>query len=88
MGRQLVAQAAEHRPPGLGLLLTQLLQLALQAVDLAAGRLDSRRLFGVMACVMLFLNTLVLLAVSVDLIPGDPTLWIYASIALTGIAAR
>jgi MFS family permease len=46
----------------------------------------SRRMFGVMACVMLFLNTLVLLAVSAGLISGDPTLWIYGSIVLTGIA--
>lgn len=46
----------------------------------------SRRMFGVMACVMLFLNTLVLLAVSVDLIASDPTPWIYGSIGLTGIA--
>jgi len=46
----------------------------------------SRRMFGVMACVMLFLNTLVLLAVAAGLISGDPTLWIYGSIVLTGIA--
>jgi MFS family permease len=46
----------------------------------------SRRLFGVMACVMLFLNTLVLLGVAAGLVAGDPTLWIYGSIVLTGIA--
>lgn len=46
----------------------------------------SRRMFGVMACVMLFLNTLVLLGVAAGLVAGDPTLWIYGSIVLTGIA--
>ena len=46
----------------------------------------SRRMFGVMACFMLFLNTLVLLAVAAGQISGDPTLWIYGSIVLTGIA--
>lgn len=46
----------------------------------------SRRLFGVMACVMLLLNTLVLLGVAAGLVAGDPTLWIYGSIVLTGIA--
>lgn len=46
----------------------------------------SRRLFGVMACAMLFLNTLVLLGVAAGLVAGDPTLWIYGSIVLTGIA--
>lgn len=46
----------------------------------------SRRLFGVMACAMLFLNTLVLLGVAAGVVAGDPTLWIYGSIVLTGIA--
>jgi MFS family permease len=46
----------------------------------------SRRLFGVMACLMLFLNALVLLGVAAGMIAGDPTLWIYGSIVLTGVA--
>lgn len=46
----------------------------------------SRRLFGVMACVMLFLNALTLLGVATGLVAGDPTWWIYGSIVLTGIA--
>jgi MFS family permease len=46
----------------------------------------SRRMFGVMACVMLFLNALTLLGVAAGLVAGDPTLWIYGSIVLTGIA--
>ena len=46
----------------------------------------SRRMFGVLAGVMLFLNTLILIAVSTHQVGGDPTLWIYSSIAFTGIA--
>ncbi|MDD5461780.1 MAG: MFS transporter [Methylococcales bacterium] len=46
----------------------------------------SRRLFGVFACLMLFLNTLTLTAVSAGWIGGDPSLWIYCSIAFTGVA--
>jgi len=46
----------------------------------------SRRLFGVVACLMLFLNALVLLGVAAGMIAGDPTLWIYGSIVLTGVA--
>ena len=46
----------------------------------------SRRLFGVMACLMLFLNALTLLGVASGLVAGDPSLWIYGSIVLTGIA--
>jgi MFS family permease len=46
----------------------------------------SRRLFGVMACLMLFLNALTLLGVAAGLVAGDPTWWIYGSIVLTGIA--
>lgn len=46
----------------------------------------SRRLFGVGACLMLFLNTLVLLGVAAGLVAGNPSFWIYGSIMLTGIA--
>lgn len=46
----------------------------------------SRRMFGVLAGAMLFLNTLILIAVSARWVGGDPTLWIYGSIAFTGIA--
>jgi MFS family permease len=46
----------------------------------------SRRLFGVMACLMLFLNALTLLGVAAGYVAGDPTWWIYGSIVLTGIA--
>ncbi|MGQ0443159.1 MAG: MFS transporter [Methylophilaceae bacterium] len=45
----------------------------------------SRRLFGVLAALMLFINTLVLVAVSLDWLPSH-TLWIYASIAFAGVA--
>jgi MFS family permease len=46
----------------------------------------SRRLFGVLACLMLLLNSLTLTAVSAGLITGNPALWIYGSIAITGVA--
>jgi MFS family permease len=46
----------------------------------------SRRLFGVLAGFMLFLNALTLTAVSAGWVGGDPALWIYGSIAFTGIA--
>lgn len=46
----------------------------------------SRRLFGIAACLALMLNTLALIAISLGRLPGDATLWIYASIMLTGVA--
>ncbi len=46
----------------------------------------SRRLFGVLACLILFFNALTLVAVAAGLIVGNPTLWIYGSIAVTGLA--
>lgn len=46
----------------------------------------SRRLFGVMACLMLCLNALVLLAVAAGRLPGSASAWIYASLVFTGIA--
>lgn len=46
----------------------------------------SRRMFGVLACLMLFLTALTLAAVSAGWIPGKPLLWIYGSIAFTGLA--
>jgi MFS family permease len=46
----------------------------------------SRRLFGVMACVMLCFNALTLLAVAAGFIVTAPITWIYISIALNGFA--
>lgn len=46
----------------------------------------SRRLFGVFAAVLLLLNAFILFAVSLHWLGGDPTWWIYGSIAVTGIA--
>ncbi|HQR60753.1 MAG TPA: MFS transporter, partial [Methylophilaceae bacterium] len=46
----------------------------------------SRRLFGVLAAVMLFFNALTLTAVAAGWLVGDAALWIYASIAFTGVA--
>lgn len=46
----------------------------------------SRRLFGVMSALILFVIAMTLAAVSLSWLPGDPTWWIYASIAITGVA--
>ena len=46
----------------------------------------SRRLFGVFACLMLLLNALTLAAVGAGWSVGNPSLWIYGSIAITGVA--
>lgn len=47
----------------------------------------SRRMFAVIAALMLFINTLILIAVSSNLIPSNnPTLWIYVAIAFSGVA--
>ncbi|MFM9914098.1 MAG: MFS transporter [Methylophilaceae bacterium] len=46
----------------------------------------SRRLFAVLACVFLVLNSALLVAVSLGLLPGDPTHWIYGSVMLMGAA--
>ncbi len=46
----------------------------------------SRRLFGILASLVLCLNALMLVAVSSGRIPGNPTIWIYASIACMGFA--
>lgn len=45
----------------------------------------SRRWFGVLAGVLLFLNALTLTAVSAGWLGGDPVTWIYAAIVLIGI---
>ena len=46
----------------------------------------SRRLFGVFACLMLFLTALTLVALSAGRLSGNPALWIYCSIVFTGVA--
>lgn len=46
----------------------------------------SRRLFGVIACLMLLVNALTLVAVAAGWLAGNPSLWIYGSIAFTGAA--
>ncbi len=46
----------------------------------------SRRMFGVLACLMLFLTALTLAAVSAGWLKGNPALWIYCSIGFTGLA--
>ncbi|OGV73134.1 MAG: multidrug transporter [Methylophilales bacterium RIFCSPHIGHO2_02_FULL_57_10] len=46
----------------------------------------SRRMFGILACVLVCLNALTLAAVSSGRIPGDPSVWISSSIACVGLA--
>jgi MFS family permease len=46
----------------------------------------SRRMFGVLASLMLFLTALTLAAVSAGWTGGNPSRWIYGSIAFTGVA--
>lgn len=46
----------------------------------------SRRMFGVLASLMLFLTALVLAAVSTGRLTGNPALWIYCAIGFTGVA--
>jgi len=47
----------------------------------------SRRMFGVLACLMLFFTALTLVAVaSGGLLKGNPALWIYCAIGFTGVA--
>jgi MFS family permease len=46
----------------------------------------SRRFFGALAPALLLVNALTLTAVSIGWIGGNTTIWIYASIAFTGVA--
>jgi MFS family permease len=46
----------------------------------------SRRMFGVLASFVTSLNALVLAATTNDILPGNPSLWIYGSIACVGVA--
>jgi MFS family permease len=46
----------------------------------------SRRFFGALAPALLLVNALTLTAVSIGWIGGNATIWIYASIAFTGVA--
>ena len=52
----------------------------------AVDHFYSRRIFGVLAATLLCINALTLTLISLGLVGGDPTLWIYGSIAFTGIA--
>ena len=46
----------------------------------------SRRLFGILACLLVFFNALTLAAVADDRLAGNPVWWIYGAIAVTGLA--
>ncbi len=52
----------------------------------AVDHFYSRRGFGVIAALMLFFNTLILTAISLGWITANSTFWIYASIAVAGVA--
>ena len=52
----------------------------------AVDHFYSRRGFGVVAALMLFLNTLTLTAISLGWITANSTFWIYVSIAFAGVA--
>jgi MFS family permease len=52
----------------------------------AVDHFYTRRIFGTLAATMLCLNALTLALVSLGLIGGNPSLWIYGSIAFTGVA--
>jgi MFS family permease len=52
----------------------------------AVDHFYTRRLFAILAASMLFLNAATLTLLSLGHIGGDATLWIYGSIAFTGIA--
>ena len=46
----------------------------------------SRRLFGVMASVMVMASALMLTAVSAGMVEGNPVWWLYGAIAFNGLA--
>ena len=46
----------------------------------------SRRFFGMLAALLLFINAITLSAISLGWINGNASLWIYGSIAFTGVA--
>ena len=52
----------------------------------AVDHFYSRRGFGVLAALMLFVNTCILIAISLGWISAHSTFWIYASIAIAGVA--
>lgn len=52
----------------------------------AVDHFYTRRTFGILAASMLFINAFTLTLLSYGVIGGDATLWIYGSIAFTGIA--
>lgn len=52
----------------------------------AVDHFYSRRLFGVLAAALLFINAFTLTALSLGWLGGNATLWIYGSIAFTGLA--
>ena len=78
-----------HDPLSLGLIgLAEVIPYFASAL-VAGHAIDhyySRRLFGVLAAILLFINTFTLTALSIGWLNGEATLWIYGSIAFTGFA--
>ena len=52
----------------------------------AVDHFYSRRGFGVLAALMLFVNTCILIAISLGWLAANSSLWIYATIAFAGVA--
>lgn len=78
-----------HDPLSLGLIgLAEVIPYFASAL-VAGHAIDhyyNRRLFGVLAAILLFINTFTLTALSIGWLSGEATLWIYGSIAFTGFA--
>ena len=78
-----------HDPLSLGLIgLAEVIPYFASAL-VAGHAIDhyyNRRLFGVLAAILLFINTFTLTALSIGWLNGEATLWIYGSIAFTGFA--
>lgn len=78
-----------HDPLSLGLIgLAEVIPYFASAL-VAGHAIDhyyTRRLFGALAAVLLFINAFTLTALSIGWLKGEATLWIYSSIAFTGFA--
>jgi len=78
-----------HDPLSLGLIgLAEVIPYFASAL-VAGHAIDhyyTRRLFGALAAVLLFINAFTLTALSIGWLNGAATLWIYGSIAFTGFA--
>ncbi len=78
-----------HDPLSLGLIgLAEVIPYFASAL-IAGHAVDhyySRRLFGALAAILLFINALILTALSIGWLNGQATFWIYGAIVFTGFA--